>query len=136
MSSLGIIIGILSVVVLLAVGQGATNKILSNVEALGTNLLTVSPGGTSQTNVRSTASKSSTNVLTLDESDLIATLPNIKAVSPEYSSRKQVIYGSNNMQASIYGVSPSYLEVRNATVEYGAFISKSNVDNVDKVAVI
>ena len=136
LSSLGIIIGILSVVVLIAVWQWATNSILSNVESLGTNLLTVTPWWDKQTDVRTTASKSSTNVLTLDEADFIAQLPDIKAVSPEFSSRKQVVYKSNNMQASIYWVAPSYLEVRNSSVEYWSFISQENVDNIDKVAVI
>ncbi|AHB40915.1 hypothetical protein P148_SR1C00001G0100 [candidate division SR1 bacterium RAAC1_SR1_1] len=137
LSSLGIIIGIFSVVVLIAVGQGAEQSILSNVEALGTNLLTVTPGGDQQSNVRGSAGgMSSQNVLTLEESDLIAMLPNIKAVSPEYSNRQQIVYLSNNMQASIYGVTPGYLEVRNSVVEKGSFITQSNVDNIDKVAVL
>ena len=78
----------------------------------------MTPGGTSQTDVRSAASKSSTNVLTLNEADLIKKLPNIKAVSPEYSARRQVVYKDNNMQASIYGVTPDYLTVRNSSVQY------------------
>ena len=136
LSSLGIIIGILSVVVLIAIGEWATQSILSNVESLGTNLLTVTPGGTSQTNVRTTSSKSSTNVLTMDEVDLIKKMDNIKAVSPEMSTRKQVIYRDNNMNASIYGVTSAYTTVRNSTVEFGSFISDSNVANIDKVAVL
>lgn len=52
------------------------------------------------------------------------------------SSRKQVIYQENNMNASIYGVTPSYLTVRNSEVEFGSFISESNISNIDKVAVL
>ena len=136
LSSLGIIIGILSVVVLMGIWEGAQRSILSNVESLGTNLLTVTPGGTSQTDVRSAASKSSTNVLTLTEADIIKKLPNIKAVSPEYSARRQVVYKDSNMQASIYWVTPDYLTVRNSTVQYWAFITQANIDNIDKVAVL
>ena len=136
LSSLGIIIGILSVVVLMGIWEWAQRSILSNVESLGTNLLTVTPGGTSQTDVRSAASKSSTNVLTLNEADLIKKLPNIKAVSPEYSARRQVVYKDNNMQASIYGVTPDYLTVRNSSVQYWAFITQANIDNIDKVAIL
>lgn len=137
LSSLWIIIGILSVVVLIAVGQWAQQSILSNVEALGTNLLTITPGGEQQSNVRWSAwGMSSQNVLTLEESDLVATLPNVKAVSPEYSSRQQIVYLSNNMQASVYWVAPWYLEVRNSAVEKWSFITQSNVDNIDKVAVL
>lgn len=136
LSSLWIIIGILSVVVLIAIGEWATQSILSNVEALWTNLLTVSPWGTSQTDVRASASKSSTNVLTMDEVELIKKMDNVKAVSAEMSSRKQIVYQDNNMNASIYGVTPSYLTVRNSEVEFGSFISDSNINNIDKVAVL
>lgn len=136
LSSLGIIIGIFSVVVLLAIWEGAQNSIVANVEWLGTNLLTVTPWGTSQTDVRKSASKSDSNVLTMEEVEIIKNIPNIKAVSPEISSRKQVVYKENNMQASIYGVAPEYLIVRNSEVADGAFISDENVKNIDKVAVI
>lgn len=136
LSSLGIIIGIFSVIVLLAIGEWATQKILSNVESLGTNLLTVTPWWTSQTNVRNTSSRSSTNVLSMDEVDILSKIENIKAISPEYSSRKQIVYKDNNMSASIYWVAPTYLQVRNAEVEYGIFISENNVSNIDKVAVL
>ncbi len=137
LSSLGIIIGILSVVVLLAVGQWATQSILSNVESLWANLLSVTPWWEQQTNVRGAEwARSSSNVLTMTESDIIAKLPHVGAVSSEYSSRWQAIYLSQNMQVSVYGVIPSYLTVRNSSVQYGAFISQQNVDNVDKVAVI
>lgn len=137
LSSLGIVIGILSVVVLLAIGEWSQQKILSNVESLWTNLLSVTPGGSYQTNVRwAEGGRSSQNVLTTTEADIITKLPNVAAVSPEYGSRKQAIYESENMQVSVYGVIPSYLTVRNSSVEYGSFISSQNVDKVDKVAVI
>ena len=137
LSSLGIIIGILSVVVLLALGQWATASILWNIEALGTNLLMVSPGWSQQSNVRwSQWGRWSENVLTLTESDIISKLPNVAMVSPEYSSRGQFIYLSNNAQETVYWVMPSYLHVRNSTVAYGSFITQKNVDDVDKVAVI
>ncbi|MBU0626669.1 ABC transporter permease [Patescibacteria group bacterium] len=67
---------------------------------------------------------------------MIEKLPDILAVSPEYSSRQQAIYLAQNMQVSVYGVVPSYLVVRNSSIEYGSFISDQNVTNVDKVAVI
>lgn len=137
LSSLWIIIGIFSVVVLIAVGQWAQQSILSNVEALGTNLLTVTPWGNQQSNVRWAAGwMSSQNVLTLDEAELIKKLDNVKAVSPEYSTRKQAIYLSNNMQASIYWVTPSYLDVRNTKIEKWSFITDKNVKDIDKVAVL
>ncbi len=137
LSSLGIIIGIFSVVVLLALGQWATASILSNIQSLGTNLLMVSPWWSRQSNVRwAEWGRGSENVLTMTESDLISKLANVAMVSPEYSSRGQFIYLSNNAQETVYGVMPSYLQVRNSSVAYGSFITQRNVDDVDKVAVI
>gem|GEM_PF-3719027 len=72
----------------------------------------------------------------MTESDLISKLANVAIVSPEYSSRGQFIYLSNNAQETVYGVMPSYLQVRNSSVAYGSFITQKNVDDVDKVAVI
>ena len=137
LSSLGIIIWILSVVVLIAVWQWAKQNILSNVEALWTNLLTITPGWNQQSNVRWSAWwMSSQNVLTLEESELVSQISWVVEVSPEYNSRQQVVYLANNMQASIYGVWPGYLKVRNSEIERGSFITQSNVDNIDKVAVL
>ncbi len=137
LSSLGIIIWILSVVVLLALWQGAQNSILSNIETLWTNLLTIAPGWSRQTNVRwAWWWLGSQNVLTLQEADLVSKIPNVRLVSPEYNSRKQVIYTSNNAQETIYGVTPSYLDVRDSAVEFWSFITQSNMDNADKIAVI
>jgi putative ABC transport system permease protein len=47
-----------------------------------------------------------------------------------------VVYKENNMQASVYGVAPDYLIVRNSSIAYGSFITQENIDNIDKVAVI
>ncbi len=137
LSSLGIIIWVLSVVVLLALWQWATASILSNIESLGTNLLMVTPGWSQQSNVRwAWWWLWSQNVLTIIESDLIGKLPNVAMVSPEYSSRGQFIYMNNNAKETVYGIMPSYLQVRNSAVAYGSFITQKNVDDVDKVAVI
>lgn len=135
LSSLGIIIGVFSVVVLLAIGEGAQKSILSNIEALGTNLLTITPGSQNQSNVRSFGG-SNRNIFTMDHSNLIATLSWVTAVAPAIQTSGQVIFGSENTNATIYGVTPEYESVRNIKTENGSFITAKNQKNREKVAVI
>lgn len=137
LSSLGIIIGVLSVVVLLAIGEGAQKSILSNVESLGSNLLTLSSGGSKQSDVRGrTGGQSNSSILTAALVDRIRAIPGIKYVSPEISTRKQAIYGDKNMSVTIYGVEPDYAKVKNTELAYGSFISKDQVDQSEGVAIL
>ena len=137
LSTLGIIIGISSVVIMLAIGEGAQKRVLSRIEALWTNLITIVPGWMSQGNVRGSQwGRSSTDVLWKDEVELIKTIKDISGISPEYNGRKQVIYGANNSSLTINGVTPDYENVSNFKVAYGQFISDDNNTNFDKVAVL
>ena len=135
LSSLGIIIGVFSVVVLLAVGQGATSSIVSQVSALGTNLLTVRPGSPNSGDVRR-QSGNNQKIFTMDHVDLIQSVENVAAISPLVSSSKQVVYGSNNSNITINGVLPAYEKVNNTPVIAGTFITEQANTNRDKVAVI
>lgn len=135
LSSLGIIIGVFSVVVLLAIGQWATDSILGKINSLGTNLLTVSPGAKNSGNVRAIGG-GNRNVLLIEHSDLIGTMSGITNVAPLISGSKQVVYGNANTTANIYGVTPPYETVKNVTVEQGSFITTANYKSRDKIAVI
>jgi putative ABC transport system permease protein len=135
LSSLGIIIGVFSVVVLLAVGQWATSSIVSQVSSLGTNLLTVRPWAANSGDVRRQTG-SNQKIFTMDHVDMISQVENVIAVAPLVSSSKQVIYGSNNSTISINGVTPSYETVNNTPVTAGTFITEAQNTNRDKVAVI
>lgn len=135
LSSLWIIIGVFSVVVLLAIGQWATDSILGKINSLGTNLLTISPGAKNSGNVRAIG-WGNRNVLLMEHSDLIATMSGITSVAPLISGSKQVIYGNANTNSSIYGVTPSYETVKNVTIEQWSFISNNNYKSRDKVAVV
>jgi len=136
LTMLGIVIGVASVVLLVAIGQGAASGIKSQVQGLGTNLLTISPGSPNQTNVRfsmgSTSSLKSTDVdyITQYASELL------NGIEPELSSRQQLVSGNQNTNSSVVGTVPAYLTVRNSSVEYGSFITEDNLTNVDKVAVL
>ena len=138
LSMLWIIIWVSSVIIMISIGEWAQRRILSRIEWLGTNLITIFPWWQSKWDVRwSRWWKSSTDVLTTLDVDIIRkNVKHISWISPEFSWRKQVIYWSNNTSSSINGVAPGYEIVRNAKVEFGQFISEENLANMDKVAVL
>lgn len=121
--------------VLLAVGEGATSSIVSKVSALGTNLLTISPGKQNSGNVRMVGG-SNTKIFTMDHVDIIKAIEHVSKVSPLISTSKQLVYSDNNTSATINGVTPDYETVNNTSVTAGTFITESAVNNRDKVAVL
>ncbi len=138
LTMLGIVIGVASVVLLVAIGQGAASGIKSQVQGLGTNLLTISPGSQNQTNVRFFGGGGSTSSLKATDADAIQAYASelLNGIEPELSSRQQIIAGNQNTNTSVIGTVPAYLEVRNSSVAYGSFITEENLTNVDKVAVL
>ncbi len=135
LSSLGIIIGVFSVVVLLAVGEWAQSKIVSQIESLGTNLLTISPGSRNSGNVRSIG-WSNRNIFLMEHVSLIKSLSGVAEVAPIIQWSKQVIYKTSNTNSSIYWVTPAYETVRNITVEQWSFITGKDYLARNKVAVL
>jgi putative ABC transport system permease protein len=135
LSSLGIIIWVFSVVVLLAIGQWATNSIVSQVSALGTNLLTLRPGSPNSWDVRR-QSWSNQKIFTMEHVEILKWIENVAAVAPLVSSQKQVIFENKNTNVTINGVTPDYEKVNNTPVTTWIFISESAQTNRDKVAVI
>ena len=135
LSSLGIIIGVFSVVVLLAIGQWATDSILGKINSLGTNLLTISPWAKNSGNVRAVGWWNR-NVFLMEHSDMITSMSGVASVAPLISGSRQVVYGNANTTTSIYGVTPSYETVKNITIEQWSFITEKNYLSRDKVAVI
>ncbi|MFH1375291.1 MAG: ABC transporter permease [Patescibacteria group bacterium] len=136
LTMLGIIIGVASVIVMVAIGEGAQKNVTNRIQQLGSNLLIITPGGTNQTNVRG-SSGGGRGTLTNDDVAMIqAETAGLSAISPEYSGRKQVILGSQNTNATITGVLPAYETVRNAHVAAGRFISAGNQQQLDRVAVL
>lgn len=135
LSSLGIIIGVLSVVVLLAVWEGATASIVSRVSSLGTNLLTVTPGNQTSGDVRQTWG-TNTKIFTMEHVGILQWIEHVKRVSPLISTSKQLIYNNKNSSSTIYGVTPDYEVVNNTSVTAWVFITENAIHNRDKVAVI
>jgi len=134
---LGIVIGISSVIVMVSVGQGATLSIQSSIESTGSNLLMITPGATRTFGAGARSAGGSAQSLTVDDANaIVSQVSSVQYMSPAVSGRYQVVYKGNNTNTSIMGVSDTYTQVRNLSVDQGSFITTQNVDNVSKVAVL
>jgi putative ABC transport system permease protein len=134
---LGIVIGVAAVIALMSIGRGVQTQILSNIESLGSNLVTISPGMSFERGGVMMGFTSSTTTLTLEDAEAIAEqVPYVSAVAPYSSSSQQLIYEGNNVNAQVIGVTPAYQEAYSLETADGAFISEYNYQTGAKVAVI
>lgn len=131
---LGIVIGVAAVIAMLSIGRGAQASITSRIESIGTNLVYVNPGSTSQGGVQSAAGSAGT--LTLDDAAALAELPNVVAVSSVTNSFVQVVYEGQNVNTRLMGVTPGYETVSSLTLEDGEFISESDQNARSLVVVL
>ena len=135
LTSLGIIIGVSAVIIMLAVGTGASKKVQQNMESMGSNLLTLRSSSAKSGGVRQgIGSKPS---LTLKDAEAIKkNIEYIDSVSPASSENKQLMYGNQNWSSTVYGVMPEYLYIKNYEIESGHGITMDDVRNVAKVAIL
>lgn len=135
---LGIVIGIGSVIAMIAIGQGSQSSIQSKIQSLGSNLIVITPGSQKGVGMFVSGGRGSAQTLTLDDANAIKTDLSalVQAVEPEVSSRKQVIGKGTNTNVSIVGTTADYLTVRNLQIGEGSFISSQDEKNKSKVAVI
>ena len=134
---LGIVIGVAAVISLMAIGQGVQESITSNIESLGSNLIFVQPGDSSQGGLSRGAGTAGT--LTLSDAYALEDpifAPSVRAVAPEIRASGQVEAGRNNTFTQVIGVTPSYSDVRNFPVEEGNFITEGHLDNNSQVVVL
>jgi putative ABC transport system permease protein len=134
LTMLGIIIGVGSVVALVAVGQGASSGITNRIESLGTNLLTVNAGASVSSLTRGAAGSATT--LTLDDATAIAALSSVAAVAPQISSSAFVEAGTSNTTTTVIGTTQDYPTVRAYTVWQGRFLTDTSVEGALRVAVL
>ncbi|HAT73811.1 MAG: ABC transporter, permease protein [Candidatus Moranbacteria bacterium GW2011_GWF2_36_839] len=135
LTMLGIIIGIASVIALVAIGQGAQNSISKNIEAIGSNLILVNPGAQRVGGV--SQGGGSAQSLTVEDANAIKSeIENIQAVAPAIQKRSQVTAKGNNTNTQILGTTADYLTVRNVTIDSGSFFSDQQMKTSAKVAVI
>ncbi len=134
---LGVVIGIGSVIALMSMGEASRQAVQAQIQSIGSNLLTVSPGYQISGGVRGAAGGATT--LTNEDAEAIKSsnkITTIKNVSPEYSGRAQVTSGRNNTSTQIVGLEPVYAQVRKLVISSGSFINQQQLQAMSKVAVL
>jgi len=135
LTMLGIIIGVASVITMLAIGQGSKESIRSQISEMGSNMIMIQPGADMRGGVR----QSSDAMQTLRLEDYIDIRDNnayISACSPSVSSSGQFIFGANNYPGSISGVNPDYLDIRKLIVDNGTVFTEQQIKSAAKVCVV
>nr|WP_252735865.1 ABC transporter permease [Aestuariibacter sp. A3R04] len=127
---LGIIIGVAAVTTMMAIGEGGKADVLKRIEAIGTNLLSVRPGGGNMRNTGDIAT------LTLNDAEALRELPGVLYVAPERSSRNTIRFGENNFSGRIKGTNQDYLKVKDWEMAQGVFFSEEDVATFAPVVVI
>ncbi len=135
LTMLGIIIGVASVITMLAIGQGSKKSIQTQISEMGSNMIMIYPGAERRGGVRQDPSAMQTLKLT-DYTAIRDETRYVSAVSPNVSSSGQFIYGNNNYPATMNGVSPEYLTIRQLVVEDGEMFDESDIVSSAKVCVI
>ncbi|MFA6424466.1 MAG: ABC transporter permease [Candidatus Magasanikbacteria bacterium] len=134
---LGIVIGIGSVISMVAIGQGAKSNIEDSIASAGSNLIIISPGAQRGVGMNVSAGRGSAQTLLQTDADEISkSVSLIKSVAPELSRRYQVTAKGKNTNTQVIGTVPAYMDVRKVEISNGNFISASQVSSFDKVAVI
>lgn len=135
LTMLGIIIGVASVITMLAIGQGSKRSIQSQISEMGSNMIMIHPGADTRGGVRQDPAAMET--LKMPDYEAIANEARyISACSPSVNSSGQVIYGANNYPSSIYGVNEDYLEIRKYTVAQGDMFTDQDILASAKVCLI
>ena len=137
LTMLGIIIGVASVITMLAIGQGSKRSIQAQISEMGSNMIMIQPGADMRGGVRQDASAMETLKLQ-DYEDIVNETRYVSAAtSPSVNSSGQVIYGTNDAPTSVYGISPDYDgEYRRYEVEDGDMFGDQDVQTAAKVCVI
>jgi len=135
LTMLGIIIGVAAVIAMVGIGNGATASITSQIQGMGSNLLTISPGQSNSGGVSGGAGSAAS--LTMEDVDKLSALgPILKAVAPIASTNAQVVLGSGNTSTTINGTTEGYEIIKNVTIAIGRNLTKADVDSSARVVVL
>jgi putative ABC transport system permease protein len=135
LTMLGIIIGVASVIAMLAIGQGSKKSIQDQMSSMGSNLVFAVPG--SQQKGGAMMGNSNTQTLTLEDAEAIKNeCPDILVVSPEVRSSGQTVFGSKNWPTSIFGAGTDYLSIKKIEVKSGRMFSESEIKSLSKVCLV
>ncbi len=135
LTMLGIIIGVASVITMLAIGQGSKESIRSQISEMGSNMIMIQPGADMKGGVR----QSSDNMQTLklkDFNDICSNTTYISKCSPSVASSGQFIFGANNYPSSISGVNADYMDIRKLTIEDGTIFNEQQIASAAKVCIV
>jgi len=129
---LGIIIGVMAVVIMVAVGETVQKSISDQFSSLGTNTIVIRAGAARSGGVRT----GNRQTLTITDAEQIKRLPDVMAITPAQMGNAQVIYGNKNWATMILGANPDYLTIQNIDIEHGTFFDDTAVKNASTYAII
>ena len=135
LTMLGIIIGVASVITMLAIGQGSKKSIQAEISEMGSNMIMIQPGGDMRGGVRQSADNMETLKLK-DYEDIVNETRYVSAVSPSVNSSGQAIYGANNTPKSVYGISPGYMEISRYKVQDGEMFTEQDINTAAKLCLV
>ena len=135
LTSLGIIIGVSAVIIMLAIGTGASKQVQKNMESMGSNILTIRSASIKTGGV-SMGMGSRPSLTLKDASAIQKNIDGVDSVAPVSNETKQIMYGNQNWSTTVYGTTPSYLYIKNYEVESGRSFTLEDVKNSAKVALI
>jgi putative ABC transport system permease protein len=137
LTMLGIIIGVGAVIATVSIGQGAQASIQEQISSMGTNMLTVFSGSMNMGGVRSGTGATSTNTFTVEDLEAIKReIPTVAMVSPSVGASAQLVFGNQNWNARVQGVSEDYPKIRKWQIQSGEFISEADVRTAARVVVL
>jgi len=132
---LGLVIGVAAVIALMSIGRGVQTQILSQIESMGSDVITVSPGSVTERGIAGAGGSAIT--LTLEDAEAISEqVPYVAAVAPYSTASQQLIVGGENVNAQVIGVTPEYQDANNLDTSAGVFISRYDYESGTKVAVL
>ena len=134
LTMLVIIIGVASVITMLAIGQGSKNSIKEQISEMGSNMIMIHPGNMQRGGVRQSADDMQT--LKIADYEALQSLPGITAISPSVNSSGQFVNGNNNYPSTVYGITPDYLDIRKLKVKEGAMFTEHDIKSAAKVCVL
>lgn len=129
---LGIVIGVMAVVVMVAVGETVENQVMNKFSSLGTNVLMIRASVLNSSGVRS----GNRQTLTIDDSEYIAKLPDVMAASPIQNASVRVVYGNKNWATSMLGIYPEFADVQNIEIKQGRMFDMLAVRNALTYAIV
>ncbi|MDB2606625.1 ABC transporter permease [Zobellia sp.] len=135
LTMLGIIIGVASVIAMLAIGEGSKESIRSTISSMGSNMITVRPGEDTRGGVRQDATTMQS--LTLKDYEAVKSKATLLSYStPLVNGSGQVINGSDNWPSTIYGVYPEYLDIKVVGLQSGSMFTEAEVKSASKVVLL